>query len=501
MTTRKRKLSCLANQTAPAWIARLKTAMERLHFEGIRQAFSQRVDGTNGERFFLSEKIYMFISNAVPHLSTRQTIRELCEAESAFIEWDSRYNGIPSFGSILVTLGSIWGSAPGGQAIVEWNQDRKALLEAHSCIPQTLAEANVTQLIVFYVCHHQLARDKSQVMIYRVLPWLVGRLYGKTGILWMLVIAVHFQVHLTLLLCELNCWLKNALYGLAGRPSPSNHAYDLKDVLLLSDPHVVLERSVRSSMSETAQILMGALAFLPTVLIPCIVKYLQPPEWLCNMETLFEKVRLTDLEAQFKKEAEPLKYKEQALDWTAKYRTMLFRGTVDYNTLGEGESLWIEMSVPLKCSFGSILVDFVKAQMDSSGEDYARLVAITDSNDTRRQLGPTRMERDAFVPLLLAPMNLTEFLRYYVRHWDNFKIHGIHELIPRLVGDLYGIRGVFWMLFVVTRLEGEAQSSSTIVPMCLHDAMHAVVCKSVPRNLGFSTLRHSVYERRKSASQ
>jgi hypothetical protein len=501
MTTKKRKLSCLDDQTAAPWIARIKTAMYKTPLEALRRAFSLRIDGTHEARFHLHKRIDVFISSAAPSLSTStQTIRELCAAEGEFITWNSRYHGIPSFGSILVTLGSIWGSAPGGQAILEWNQDRKALSEADSCIPPTLAEANVTQLIVFYACHYQLARHDSQVMIFRVLPWLIGHLYGKPGILWMLVIAVHFRLHVGVLVYELNRWLTHALYGLTEKPSLIHDVYDLQDILLLSDPRVAWERSVGHSMRDATQTLMDTLPFLPTALVPCIVEYLQCPEWLHNVETLFEKVGLPELEAQCKREVGSAEGKQQVLDWVKKYGTMLFRGTVDYSTLCEGESLWLEMSVPLKCSFGSILVDFVKARMGHLGEDDARLMERADWDERRRQLGLTYMDMDNFVPLHLASMSLTEVLCYYVRRYWGFEISCMHRLIPWLVGHLYGIRGVFWMMFVITRLQDKAKWSSTVTAMWLRNAMQSVVGKSVSQSIVLSMFRHFVYARR-GASQ
>jgi hypothetical protein len=474
METRKRKRSQGSNIHA-SWVAHLTTAMEEVPFENLWDEFKTYLY----RRFkltYLTQKVAVFIQEAADKITTSaQSLEELCAAESQVVERAHEYQGIPTFGSILVTLGSMWRYAPGGDVIATWEQDRKALPEAYSYIPATLAETSMSHLLVYYMCYPRLSPPTNDAMIDSVLPWLVGRLYGKRGILWMLMMATHEQLHLPPSGEELNSWFQGALYGMMDGSSAVADKYYLHEVLSLSDPRVALRRSTPRSVHEVTQIVRDTFAFLPSVLIPHILDYLNPPKWLRDTKTLFKKVSLINLESCYvHMHMDNNSYRFHAGSWFREHVFTFLRGDVSCDTLREGESLWLEMPSPLQCSFGSILVDFAQDKPGHVEDNGMDLTGITDWDERRRQARRIHPDMDSFVPLHFASMSLTEVLWYYVRYHGESKVTGIQELVPWLVGHLYGIRGIFWMALLIVRLwmqPPKAQIDSIDIIEWIHKAM------------------------------
>jgi hypothetical protein len=473
-----------------SWITQLKTAMEEIHLEDIWNEFKTQEARTEGiydeaekELGCLAAFVYLNllvtkrIQKVADKLNTSaQSLEELCAAESQVVEWPHKYRGIPTFGSILVTLSSRWRSSYGGEAIATWDQDRKALPEAYSYIPATLAETSMSHLLVYYMCYPRLSRLGSNFMIGSALPWLVGHLYGKRGILWMLVIATHEQLHLPPSRDTLNSWFQGALRGMMD-PFSGEDMYNMAEILSLSDPRVALERSAPRSVNKVAQMVRDTLTFLPAALIPHVLDYLSPRKWLRDMETLFNEVALSEVEAQYVQSTRKERSESFTYSWLEDCIFMLLRGDVSCDTLREEESSFIQMPLSLQCSFGSILVDFAKDKLGHARGHDMDLTEITDWDERRRQTQRIHPDIDSFVPRHFASMNLTEVLWYYVRYRQDLKVTGIQELVPWLVGHLYGIRGVFWMALLIVRLAMQPPKphiTNSDVARWIHNAMWSV---------------------------
>ncbi len=138
--------------------------------------------------------------------------KELCTWEHLFLI--PRLDPLPTFGKILSRFVEIEEKDPFIQ--YHWMSERALSDDIDACIPLLLREANCTSLLWYYINWNE-GRHRDPVA--EAIPWVLGYLYGESGIHWMIFVIEHIRTthyDATDAIIELREWFADAVCAATG---------------------------------------------------------------------------------------------------------------------------------------------------------------------------------------------------------------------------------------------------------------------------------------------